>query len=838
MGQVKSKLKARFGGGGRAGHFDPDEKWSNLYREREKNHLYKWVGVRSGGELIQTFEKEGEEGVLRFAAEKIEPMLFNNGTEPQLIKYSDYNKWKTSVNVQLGKNENEESSEQINKKFREHYSQWKLNKRGVSGETVLHLLLNREEASCGEVARILITKYPGLANDIYLGDEMFGQSALHLAIVHDDYDTIQLLLKCNADVTARASGNFFMPETSGTGKNIDYQGYAYYGEYPLAFAACFGNKDIYDLLIQAGADPNNQDMFGNTILHMCVINYSSSMYSYAVRHWKMPAHQHIINNAGYTPLTLASKLGRRQIFEEMLELMKVEFWRFSDMTCSAYPLTALDTIKPDGSTNYDSALMTVINGNTNEHLEMIGSDVIQRLLDDKWKSFGTRKLIERSALLAVHLFCLCIVVYLRPTETERLYMESPHWDDIYEEFDCANYEGLTKGLFVLYMFVMPIMMINILIAMMGNTYTTIITQAEKAWRQQRAQIVMVLERSIDKDKLAACQLEYCIKLNEHTEQNNNPNQSSVEVERRGLMVIKQTKKTRAKQRKQAITNWKSIGRKVIQTVGKIGVDQSCLILHSHDKIFSDGDMIVSSFVQSHIHRTAQLHAKEEAKKEEKEKEKIPFIDDQSEPQLESNSNETTITSIATNSAKTSHASTHQQSLDTVDEEMDNLISHIERRSALNHPHSISSLSITDLEQMSKGVESDLEGSASSIGSKSKSATKPTLTKLVSRIDLNSAPIVPINLVPNKKKNFSTSEIVAENIALNRSNVITPPNVPNFLPNIPARNFPIINSLRNRHAHFNDSRPAISFPDHTSNLSRVDSFKRSSGSGTTSSESGD
>ncbi|VDP39294.1 unnamed protein product, partial [Heligmosomoides polygyrus] len=50
----------------------------------------------------------------------------------------------------------------------------------------------------------------------------------------------------------------------------------------------------------------------------------------------------------------------------------------------------------------------------------------------------------------------------------------------YEEFAYANYEVLTKTLFVLYMFVMPIMMINILIAMMGNTYTTVIAQAEKA----------------------------------------------------------------------------------------------------------------------------------------------------------------------------------------------------------------------------------------------------------------------------------------------------------------------------------------------------------------------
>lgn len=47
------------------------------------------------------------------------------------------------------------------------------------------------------------------------------------------------------------------------------------------------------------------------------------MYSYAVRHWYKPAHANIVNNAGFTPLTLATKLGRKQIFEEMLELMKV-----------------------------------------------------------------------------------------------------------------------------------------------------------------------------------------------------------------------------------------------------------------------------------------------------------------------------------------------------------------------------------------------------------------------------------------------------------------------------------------------------------------------------------
>lgn len=49
-------------------------------------------------------------------------------------------------------------------------------------------------------------------------------------------------------------------------------GYAYYGEYPLAFAACRGNQDIYDYLIDHGANPNFQDSFGNTVLHMVVIH--------------------------------------------------------------------------------------------------------------------------------------------------------------------------------------------------------------------------------------------------------------------------------------------------------------------------------------------------------------------------------------------------------------------------------------------------------------------------------------------------------------------------------------------------------------------------------------
>lgn len=43
------------------------------------------------------------------------------------------------------------------------------------------------------------------------------------------------------------------------------------GEYPLAWAACVEDKMLYNALIVAGADPNAQDSFGNSLLHVVVV---------------------------------------------------------------------------------------------------------------------------------------------------------------------------------------------------------------------------------------------------------------------------------------------------------------------------------------------------------------------------------------------------------------------------------------------------------------------------------------------------------------------------------------------------------------------------------------
>ena len=53
-----------------------------------------------------------------------------------------------------------------------------------------------------------------------------------------------------------------------------------------------------------------------------------------------------------------------------------------------YPLRALDTIGNDGKTDWNSALMYIVNGKTKEHLEMLDGGVVRQLLDEKWRAYA------------------------------------------------------------------------------------------------------------------------------------------------------------------------------------------------------------------------------------------------------------------------------------------------------------------------------------------------------------------------------------------------------------------------------------------------------------------
>ena len=98
---------------------------------------------------------------------------------------------------------------------------------------------------------------------------VIGETPLHIAIMFDDFATVKFLIeKKGFNVNQRCvggkfTGGFNSKLTTNLIQQSKYESLAYYGEYPLAFAACFASKEIYDYLISKGADPNLQGTKNN-----------------------------------------------------------------------------------------------------------------------------------------------------------------------------------------------------------------------------------------------------------------------------------------------------------------------------------------------------------------------------------------------------------------------------------------------------------------------------------------------------------------------------------------------------------------------------------------------
>ncbi|CAI9719439.1 transient receptor potential cation channel subfamily V member 5-like [Octopus vulgaris] len=301
-------------------------------------------------------------------------------------------------------------------KFTEHEACWSLNSRGPMGETALHICFLLNTPVHIQIAHIMIEMYPKLVLDVYEGTEYFGESSLHIAVVNGNLRSVQYLISKNINVNQRATGTFFLPadQVGRRKKETDFKGLAHYGEYPLAFAACHEHYEIYDYLMNYGANPNFQDSFGNTVLHMIVITNKVEFYKYAVKHMTIPGDTKMTNIYDLTPLALACKLGRPEIFHVMLELSAIELWRYSNITCSVYPIANLDTVDPDGVTSWTTALNLILDGETDEHLDMMEGKVIKQLLDEKWKTFAQRGFFKLLVFAFLHLILLSIAVYTRP----------------------------------------------------------------------------------------------------------------------------------------------------------------------------------------------------------------------------------------------------------------------------------------------------------------------------------------------------------------------------------------------------------------------------------------
>ncbi|GLG93506.1 Inactive, transient receptor potential ion channel [Gryllus bimaculatus] len=658
--------------------------------------LYRLANYKNGGELIDAYNIGGQSEVEKLILEQFGVLMYCDG-KGQVINRAEYLRWKFRDQAQVVLPiEASLSPHDPLAKWEDHEACWKMQYRGSLGETLLHVLIICDTKVHTRLARTLLKCFPKLALDIVEGEDYLGASALHLAIAYANNELVQDLVEAGANVAQRALGSFFLPrdqQLPQPAKHTDYEGLAYLGEYPLAWAACCANESVYNLLLENNADPDAQDSFGNMILHMVVV---------------------------VDKLTKCV-LGTTLKSNKMLELSAREFWRYSNITCSAYPLNALDTLLPDGRTNWNSALFIILNGTKEEHLDMLDGGIIQKLLEEKWKTFARIQFLKRLAILALHLLLLSAAVYLRPTNPAVPLLGPIEWNDIcrycaeigtvmgvlsyvilqqgeeiknqglgsflkqlihspdkfifllsnlmilmciplrligdrkteeailvfavpgswfllmffagairltgpfvtmvysmitgdmltfgiiytvvlfgfsqtfyflykgfpgvkstlyesypstwmalfqitmgdynYPELSYTTYPAVSKTVFAIFMVFVPILLLNMLIAMMGNTYAHVIEQSEKEWMKQWAKIVVALERAVNQSDAHHYLQEYSISLGP----SDDPSQ-----EQRGVMIIKSKSKTRAKQRKGALSNWKRVGKVTINELRKRG----------------------------------------------------------------------------------------------------------------------------------------------------------------------------------------------------------------------------------------------------------------------------
>ncbi|XP_067949715.1 transient receptor potential cation channel subfamily V member 5-like [Watersipora subatra] len=313
---------------------------------------------------------------------------------------------------------------------------WDLYKRGTVGETILHLCLLLTKPLFITLAKRLLYVFPKLFVDIYVSDKYFGENILHMAIVNEDPAMVKYLLDSDKDgltIGERAYGTFFSctdqessrKDQDGTelmkmSSKTNYQGYLYWGEYPLSFAACLKQEECLRLLFStmkrseksARIDPYAQDHNGNTVLHMLVIHNKLDIFD-VVLSMAGPKLLSIKNNKGLTPLTLAAAMAHKEIYNHLIEKEREVYWVYGDVTCAAYPLDNIDTIGPKGEINPTSALHLIIHGEKPDHLKMVDGMIVN-LLNEKWSTFLRFKFYRRLTLFSIYFLIFMIALVLRP----------------------------------------------------------------------------------------------------------------------------------------------------------------------------------------------------------------------------------------------------------------------------------------------------------------------------------------------------------------------------------------------------------------------------------------
>ncbi|XP_066600536.1 transient receptor potential cation channel subfamily V member 5 isoform X2 [Prorops nasuta] len=407
--------------------------------------LYKLVDLKGGGLLVDMMKRATQtkqyaelDHALRT---KVEPFLYNKGKGKwipidKLVMLRNKERPKHKLLAPLKAMDNpadydidkdmgdEDVDETKIDKSKHRLVCWTLSERGAVGETILHLCMLHATAIHADLAKRLLRFYPNLINDIYISDEYYGENVLHIAIVNEDPSMVKFLLDSGAYVHERCFGNFMCPEDQKASRQdnlehewvcvspeTNYDGYVYWGEYPLSFAACLGQEECYRLMLARGADPDKQDTNGNTVMHMLVIYEKLNTFDMA---YEVGASLSIRNSLSLTPLTLAAKLARIEMFFHIMNIEREIYWQIGSITCAAYPLSQVDTIDTvTGKISNNSALNLVVFGDKDEHLELMDG-VLVDLLNAKWNTFVKSRFYRQFYLFCSYFLLSLISFTLRP----------------------------------------------------------------------------------------------------------------------------------------------------------------------------------------------------------------------------------------------------------------------------------------------------------------------------------------------------------------------------------------------------------------------------------------